>query len=345
MDMSFEVIRGDTPGLEWRFPVLRFRPEGPTSGPKVYLQAGLHAGELPGPGVLHLLAGHLRRARADGRLLSEITLVPMANPIGLNQDLFGGLQGRFDLATRTNFNRCFPLPDKPLPEHRALGAVARLKARLLELASGADIVLDLHCDDVSLQYAYVPAVLWPAMTDLAQALDCAAVLVWEDGSDGAFEEAALAPLLTLPADELTTKVVSTVELRGLADVGADLAEKDAAGLMRFLEGRGALAGGWRPDKTWSGLAVPLHNIEMVRSPIGGTVWFDVIPGDKVTEGQRLARVLHAPGEENGVTEVHAPQAGTVITRVSQQLVRPGGDLVKLAGLVPSRNFRPGALES
>src|SRR6185312_12225083 len=115
-----------------------------------------------------------------------------------------------------------------VPPHRALGAVSRLKARLLELASGADIVLDLHCDDVSLQYVYVPAVLWPGMRDLAQALDCAAALLWGDGSDGAFEEAALAPLLTLPPAELATKVVSTVELRGLADVGADLAEKDAA---------------------------------------------------------------------------------------------------------------------
>ena len=144
MDMSFEILKGDTPGLEWRFPVLRFRPEGLASGPKVYMQAGLHAGELPGPGVLHVLAAHLRQAKADGRLRSEITLVPRANPIGLTQDLFGTLHGRFDLATRTNFNRDFPLPDKPVPPHRALGAVSRLKTRLLELASGADIVLDLH---------------------------------------------------------------------------------------------------------------------------------------------------------------------------------------------------------
>ena len=345
MDLSFELIKGDTPGVEWRFPVFRFRPEGPPSGPSVYMQAGLHAGELPGPGALHLLVGALREASAEGRLRSDITLVPSANPIGLGQELFGNLQGRFDIATRTNFNRDFPLPGRPMPAHRAQGAVARLKERLLQLSAGADIVLDLHCDDVSLQYIYASAALWPAMQDLAQALDCAAALIWSDDSDGAFEEAALARVLQLSPEDLAGKVVSTVELRGLGDVSAALAEKDAGGLMRFLEGRGALAGPWRADKTWTGLAVPLQNIEMIRAPVSGCVWFDVAPGDEVEAGQRLARILHAPGEENGVSEVCAPQAGTVITRVSQQLVRPGGDLIKLACAAPSASFKPGALES
>ncbi len=46
-------------------------------------------------------------------MLGDITIVPSANPIGRAQYMFGGLQGRFHLGTRTNFNRDFPLIDRP----------------------------------------------------------------------------------------------------------------------------------------------------------------------------------------------------------------------------------------
>jgi len=47
MDVSEIIIPGDTPGTEWRLPVLRFTGGDPKA-PKTYIQAALHAGELPG---------------------------------------------------------------------------------------------------------------------------------------------------------------------------------------------------------------------------------------------------------------------------------------------------------
>ena len=49
----------------------------------------------------------------EGVIAGPITVVPAANPIGRAQELFGGLQGRFHLGTRTNFNRHFPLIARP----------------------------------------------------------------------------------------------------------------------------------------------------------------------------------------------------------------------------------------
>jgi predicted deacylase len=118
-----------------------------------------------------------------GRLLGSVTLVPHANPIGAAQHLFGSHMGRFSGATRVNFNRSFPGPRqgwRPPPGWcciRATFAERRLKSRLLELADGCTIVLDLHCDDEGVQYLYAPEVLWPEMSDLAACLEAEAALL------------------------------------------------------------------------------------------------------------------------------------------------------------------------
>jgi predicted deacylase len=108
MNISEIIIAGDTHGIEWRLPVLRFKGSDPKA-PKIYIQAALHANELPGTALVHFLCEMLRRAESAGEIRSDIIVVPHANPIGAAQSHFGELQGRFDLASRTNFNREFPL--------------------------------------------------------------------------------------------------------------------------------------------------------------------------------------------------------------------------------------------
>lgn len=192
MDVSEIITPGDTPGTEWRLPVLRFTGHNPKA-PKTYIQAALHAGELPGTVLLHFLCERLRQAENQGEIAGDITIVPQANPIGAAQSHFGELQGRFDLGSRTNFNRDFPLIS--IVDRATLiegldnyPATDRLKRQLLHMALGADLVLDLHCDDESLQYAYIDEAFWPEAADLAAALDMEAVLL-SDGESSAFEEA------------------------------------------------------------------------------------------------------------------------------------------------------------
>ena len=80
----------------------------PQARPKIYIQASLHAEELPGMLVAHHLRSALESAEAAGRLKGHVVLVPAANPIGLNQRLDHKPMGRFELDTGENFNRHYP---------------------------------------------------------------------------------------------------------------------------------------------------------------------------------------------------------------------------------------------
>ncbi|MBS1165621.1 MAG: succinylglutamate desuccinylase / aspartoacylase family protein [Proteobacteria bacterium] len=348
MDKTIVTIPGDMPGLSYSLTVLRFAGSDPTA-PKAYLQAALHGNELPGVAALHVLIPKLKAAEAEGRLKGSITVVPFANPIGLNQFQWDDHQGRFFYGSRTNFNRAFALIDTPDPALLAISDAAscdrRLKATLQTLALDADLVLDLHCDNEGPNYLYMPAELWPHSADLAAALDCGAVLTFEGGTDASFDEAAFRPHLS--AGNFECRVVATVELKGIHDVGPETAQKDGEGLYRFLVGRGvitdtaaALVG------PFTGKGVPQSYVEMVRAPVGGMAFFHVKPGDVVKAGQLIAELIPVPGDASAVVPVHAMAPGLVLTRVLARAIRVGDDLVKIVGDSRSVTAKDGgALES
>lgn len=352
MKKTIETLAGDTPGHDYWLNVFTFAGREP-GAPSAYLQAALHGNELPGVAALHVLIPMLAAAEAEGRLRGNVTVVPFANPIGLSQFEWGEQQGRFALASRVNFNRDFPLisaPDLALITDDAPGRPVerRMKGRLLKLALGHDIILDLHCDDQSLSYFYAPAPLWPHMADLAACLDSRAVLLFTGGTDASFDEASFHPYENAPADvaNLPGRVVATVELRGRLDVDAALAGHDGAGLYRFLVRRGIVEdGAVVAPAAFSGPAVLQSCVEMVRAPRGGMVLFYAAPGEEVAAGQRVAEIVARPGEADGTVEVRAEAAGLVLTRVSTRAVRVGDDLMKIVGDRPSRSTRAGgALE-
>lgn len=352
MQTSEIVIAGDTPGLEWRIPVIRFQGRN-AKAPSVYIQAALHANELPGTALLHFLCARLRKADAEGAILGDITVVPQANPIGAAQSHFGEMQGRFDLASRVNFNRDYPLipvdeRDSLLDGREKLTAVNRLKRELLHMAMGADLMLDLHCDDQSLQYAYIDDAFWPEAADLAAALKMEAVFL-SDGESSAFEEAVGyawkhqgkgARKTALPG-----RLAVTVELRGRADVYPGMASEDADGLWNFLVGRGVVADPGFVAAKYERPAFALDNIEMIRAPEAGAVLFHRDIGETVSEGDLLATIVTRPGFPEGDIEVRAPQAGLIATRASARFARRRDDLMKIACAAPSKAVRKaGTLE-
>jgi predicted deacylase len=351
VDSSDIIIGGDTAGIEWRVPVFRFKGTD-AKAPSVYLQAALHANELPGTALLHFLIGRLRQAEEEGAILGDITVVPQANPIGLAQSHFGEMQGRFDLGSRTNFNRDVPLialaeRETLLSDLDGRNAAERLKRTLLHMALGADLVLDLHCDDESVQYAYIDEAFWPEASDLAAALDMRAVFL-SDGESSAFEEAVAYAFKHQGGEKLKSvpgRLSVTVELRGRRDVYPDMAKADAEGIWRFLVGRGVVADPQVAPTAFTGAAVPLDNIEMVRAPEPGTVLFHRDIGDAVSRGDLLATLICRPGETDGTVEVRASHDGLVATRTSVRYARRGEDLMKIACReTVQKNRKPGTLE-
>jgi predicted deacylase len=351
MKTEIETIAGETPGISYKLIVHRFEGSD-ASAPRVYIQSGLHADERPGVAAMHFLIPMLEKAEAEGRLLGSLTLVPHANPIGAAQHLYGEHMGRFATGTRANFNRDFPVPDESGTRHldqasAPVFAERRLKSRLLELAGGCPIVLDLHCDDESVQYIYAPEVLWPEMSDLAACLDAEAALLWDSGSDRAFEEAVFEEMLArAPNGDLTGHCVTTVELRGQNDVDATLGRKDAEGLYRFLQGRGVVTAGatTAPALSAGFVGKPIRHVDMVLAPVGGTILFHVNPGDRVQADQLLAEIIVNPGCEGGSVEIRAAQAGYVLTRRIRRFIRMGDNLLKIIGDTAAVESRKGALE-
>ena len=351
MKTELETIAGEAPGSAYELIVHRLTGSDEFA-PRVYIQSALHADERPGVAAMHYLIPMLEKAEAEGRLRGSITLVPHANPIGAAQHLFGEHMGRFSTGTRANFNRDFPVPDETgvrrLDNASApVFAERRLKSRLLELADGCPIVLDLHCDDEGVQYIYAPEVLWPEMSDLAACLDAEAALLWDAGSDRAFEEAAFEQMKAkAPAGDLSGHCVTTVELRGQNDVDAALGKKDAEGLYRFLQGRGVVVAGATsaPELRQDFVGKPIRHVDMVLAPVGGTILFHVAPGERVEAGQLLAEIIVNPGRDDGTVAVLAPQAGFVLTRRIRRFIRMGDNMLKIIGDQAAVASRKGALE-
>jgi uncharacterized protein len=320
--------------LSLRLPVIRYRGIS-GSRPGAYLQAALHAEEQPGVAAIHELAKLLTKAEAEGRLLRDITLVPFANPIGLHQAVDGRVMGRFHLGSGVNFNRAFPLPPVNVSGKQAeTPATPRadqmLKAALVKLAAGHDVILDLHCDKEAPVYAYCNAELWPDARDLAARLGAAAVLLWSGPEEGgaAFEEAIT--IDRLPSTSAKPFLSATVELRGQSDVDPDLARADALALYAVLADRGMLSDPVLPPRpAWNGPAVRQDQVLNVSAPALGTLLFECPLGARVAEGQLLARILASPGEESGEVEVRAPTAGLLLIRARDRLARPGETIATL----------------
>lgn len=79
---------------------------GKQSGKKTYIQANLHGAEIVGNAVIHKLIEFLTNL-AQSQLRGEIWLVPVCNPLGVNQRSHFFSTGRFNSYDGKNWNRIF----------------------------------------------------------------------------------------------------------------------------------------------------------------------------------------------------------------------------------------------
>lgn len=322
MEIERITIEADSGGQEFFLRVLRFSGTG--EAPAVYLQAALHAHEVPGMVALDRLIPRLEQAEDEGRLAGDAIVVPHANPIGLSQVLFGETHGRFDFGGRQNFNRGFPPVGSE--EDATQPANQRLKSTLLALASKADIVLDLHCDHDGPVYLYVHERMLDAGRRLAQSLR-ADVILTDAGADPFSFVLKVDERWTEEGLENDTRFSATVELRGMIDVTSELAEQDAQGLYRYLVDIGTVSDTLLPLPPNEPVVGDIDAAELILTPAPGALMLDVGVGDWVTEGQRLAEIVTEAGLARH--EIRAPFEGVVLTRFDRRIVRRGDYVVKV----------------
>ncbi len=201
------------PGTARQIHSFHFGPE--LAEGKVYIQSSLHADELPGMLVAWHLKARLAQLAAAGRLRSEIVLVPIANPVGLEQVLMDIPLGRYELESGQNFNRLFVdlseevgdrvedvLGDDPqrnvelirtalstaLAAQTAATQLQSQRLVLQRLACDADMVLDLHCDFEAVAHLYTTPEAWPQVEPLARYIGSEANLLATDSGGQSFDE-------------------------------------------------------------------------------------------------------------------------------------------------------------
>ncbi|WP_026871256.1 succinylglutamate desuccinylase/aspartoacylase family protein [Inquilinus limosus] len=340
----------------------------PGARPKAYIQAGLHADELPGMLAAHHLLRRLDALDAAGAIRGEIVVVPAANPIGLSQSVLEYHVGRFALDGRGNFNRHYPdlapivapriagqLTDDAdrnirlvraallaaLAEQQPADETGALRKLLLGLSIDADFVLDLHCDNQAPVHVYLGTPLWPDAEDLARDLRAEVVLLAEDSGDNPFDEANSAPwwvLRKLLGDGHPLPpacLAATIELRGQADVDDGTAQADAEALLRFLQRRGVVAGDPGPLPEALCGATPLAGNEMLRSPVAGIIAYAQPLGARLRRGDHVADIVDPTADPaRARTPLHAGVDGVLWSLCIHRLVRPGDIVAKIAGAEP-----------
>jgi len=367
------ALPSPAPGTRRELSVRRYGTPG--AHPLAYLQAGLHADELPGLLVLHHLSRLLEQGR--DRVLGEIVVVPSANPVGLAQRVNGHLAGRFELAGGGNFNRNFPDLSEAVAEavrgrlseddeanvalirEAARAAAARLprdgelkalRGALLGLSVAADCVLDLHCDNEALVHLYVAEAHRETAALLGAELGARAVLLETAPGGDPFDEANAGlwwKLRERLGDERIPLAcfAATVELRGQADVSDELAAADAAALYRFLQRRGVIGGdpGALPAPRCT--PTPLSGTDVLQAPVSGLVVYRKALGDSIAAGETVAEIVDpaADDPERARTPVVSRADGVLLTRTVRRMLAAGETVAKVAGAEPLPHRRAGSL--
>jgi predicted deacylase len=341
---------------------------GPAGGQKVYIQSSLHADELPGMLVAWSLRKRLAALETAGKLRGEVVIVPVPNPIGLNQRLLGHMLGRFEANTASNFNRNFhELAALVIPRveprlsgdarENLLAVRAAMREALAEqtpatelesqrlalqrLSYDADIVLDLHCDFEAAMHLFTNPDVWPEVEPLARYLDSKASLFALNSNGNPFDEihsfcwselrARYGERYPIPNGSISV----TIELRGQADVTYDFADRDANAIVEYLTCRGIIDGTPAPLPPLEFAATPFSGTEPLVAPIAGVLVFRTPIGVRVEPGQAIADVVD-PLTDRVVT-ITSSINGVLYARHRARFATAGQEVAFIAGATPIRS--------
>lgn len=367
-------LPGLSPGASHR--LMKHTFEGVGSNQSAYIQAGLHADELPGLLTIQHLLAALVKLDAAGHIRGRIVVRPFANPIGLGQRIFGAHTGRFNLENGENFNRRFPdLTDavtralltrdiahndvaaaKALfadaaAELKPLDAVAAMKTALLIEALQHDVVLDLHCDTDGILHLYSSTSQREQAVAFARCMNIRAVFLEDIAGGSPFDEAITQCWRVLQKagliDEKRSAFCTSVELRGQADVCDAYAQADAQGILNYLASRGIVDLG--QDHIFKinehdVMIFPLEGVSHVLAPAGGLVAYKKRPGDTVKCGEMIAEIV--PLDASLGTPRHpvfSDVDGVIVVQQQMKLLRPGQRVALLAGQEPLPHRKTGQL--
>ena len=303
----------------------------------------------------------------NDKIKGEIVIVPVANPIGLDQEMMGQTVGRFDMSTGINFNRGYQNltqrlitnvsgklnqdaeHNKQLIREQALtilaidqpsNATSSMKKILQTLAIDADIVLDLHCDNQAVLHLYTGTPLADKTMPLARYLGAKAMLLSMHSGDDPFDESCSKHWWELanhfgeqyPIPYACQAV--TVELRGEVDVSHDYAEQDANAIIQFLIDQNHIEGAQIEMPPAQCKSTPLEGSEPIIATHSGLIVFLKDIGEIVKAGDVIAELIDPIS--GVITPLKTSVSGVMYARVAKRYVHHGVSIAKIAGEVAYR---------
>ena len=286
--------------------------ESKQPGPVVWLTACIHGDEVGGTAIVHDVFARLRK---EGLTRGAVHAFPLVNSMGFET------VSRFLNTDREDLNRCFPGNPK--------GSMGEQIARRLYdtiMKSAPSLVIDLHNDWVqSIPHVLLdPPHAYPNRKTARRTLQlaCATGLLLVEDSD------VFHPLRNTLAGAVVDAGVPayTIEAGGAYAVVEEGVAAGTEAVLATLLSMEMID--WFAPADSSATPAPLRYTNRPLCSTSGLIRFDVRPGQKIREGQRLAEVFSAFGsrEESLLATSH----GFVLGLEDHARVLPGREVIAIA---------------
>ena len=285
----------------------------------------------------------------------------------MGQHWHGSHLGRFHTLSGQDFNRRFPALGEILAaelsgsltqseyenkrlirdaldrHYRDRIAKTELEAQrltLMRMASQADLMIDLHCDWDAVPHLYTTPHAWQEIKPLARWLGSEVQLLAQISGGEPFDEACCEPWLTLKTrfgDQYPMPLgllPVTLELRGVADVSPEQAEKDADAIINALIESNYIDGEVNESPSLINPATPLAGCEYIYAPHSGLLLNRRNLGELIKPGEVLAEIINPITDQ--VTPLIAEFGGILYARNLMKFVTTGMLVLRLAGVNAGR---------
>lgn len=276
---------------------------GSYDGPTLYVEAVQHGPELTGVVALHNVLASIDPNVLHGRIIA----VPVANPPAFaHRTRQSPLDGE-------DMNRKWP--------GRGVGSLTERIAFVLweEAIRQSDVVVDLHTWD------------WTTVNHTRMGDERSAELARVFGTpvlvrekmDSGFKRAGYAGKLRIVAME-AGKAAITPELGGARRLKKHAVAMGEKGIRNILCYLGMISG--KPELPPVQVVVSWESSNEIRATAGGLFLSEVEPGQRVTEGAILGRIVD-PGHFHVLEEIRSPQPGLVVSYTENPVVHTGDVVV------------------
>ncbi|RZF20675.1 hypothetical protein DAY19_11865 [Halobacteriovorax vibrionivorans] len=329
------------------------------NAPIVYIQANVHGAELQGNMAILKLLNLLE----DKKINSKITLIPNANPYATSVKMGTYTYGRFNPITGDNWNRMYLdffsqsqgqglISDDEIKEckskqdykiliknkvneyrryHQEYGINENknLFITLQELASDADIVLDLHTAGVGCRYVYGPDYLKEQMKELNFPFN----LVIPPEFGGAMDEATFYPWVKFHEIHKSENTFEsyTLELGSEEIIDSKAGKADAINIFNYLVKKGVIEDKEIECPKNEATFCLLKDYKSFFAPKSGFVEYHKSPGEFFKKGEKIMSLYHfdkMERPEEVITPILAPVDGIVINHAPSSNVKRGMNILE-----------------